>query len=73
MRKEDMLGRTDAELHPSRDEVEHFKFDDLRVLAARKALDIAEEHFTDATGTLRILADKRKGQASFVDKRGRQG
>lgn len=52
---ENLIGKTDAELNPNREEVEAFRRDDLEVLETMQDRFIAEEHVTDAAGRVRWL------------------
>jgi PAS domain S-box-containing protein len=69
---ENLIGRTDAELNPNREEVEAFRRDDLEVLETMQDRFIAEEHVTDAAGRVRWLQTVKRpiiesdGRASQV-------
>ncbi len=52
---EELLGKTDADFNPNREEVEHFLRDDLEVMETRRDKLIPEEAITDATGRVRML------------------
>ncbi|HLX11549.1 MAG TPA: PAS domain S-box protein, partial [Bacteroidota bacterium] len=52
---EDLLGKTDADFNPNREEVEHFRNDDLHVMDSMTEKFIAEEQITDAKGNVRYL------------------
>jgi PAS domain S-box-containing protein len=58
--REQILGRTDADINPDPQQVAQFRADDLKVLRERKELEISEEILTDAAGEHeRILATKK--------------
>jgi PAS domain S-box-containing protein len=69
---ENLIGKTDAELNPNREEVEAFRRDDLEVLETMQDRFIAEEHVTDAAGRVRWLQTVKRpiiesdGRASQV-------
>ena len=50
-----MIGKTDADFNPNRDEVEYFHRMDLEVIDNLQERFIAEEHLTDARGKVRWL------------------
>ena len=50
-----LIGKTDADFNPNRDEVEYFHRMDLEVIDKLQELFIAEEHLTDAQGRIRWL------------------
>jgi PAS domain S-box-containing protein len=52
---EDLIGKTDADFNPNREEVEFFHRMDLEVMNTLHERFIAEEHLTDARGNLRWL------------------
>ncbi len=52
---ENLLGKTDAEFNSNREEVEHFRRDDLDVMDSRRDKLILEEKITDAAGRVRLL------------------
>ena len=52
---EDLIGKTDADFNPNRDEVESFHRMDLEVIDTLKERFIPEEHLTDAQGNVRWL------------------
>jgi PAS domain S-box-containing protein len=52
---EDLIGRTDAELNPRRQEVEFFRRMDLEVMTTLQDRFIPEERLTDAKGKVRWL------------------
>jgi PAS domain-containing protein len=52
---EDLIGKTDADFNPNREEVEFFHRMDLEVMDTLKERFIPEEHLTDAQGEVRWL------------------
>src|SRR5262245_40908771 len=52
---EDLIGKTDADFNPNREEVEFFHRMDLEVIDTLKERFIPEEHLTDAQGNVRWL------------------
>jgi PAS domain S-box-containing protein len=52
---EGLIGKTDADFNPNRDEVEHFHRMDLEVIDHLQERFIPEEHLTDAQGNMRWL------------------
>jgi PAS domain S-box-containing protein len=52
---EDLIGKTDADFNPNREEVESFHRMDLEVIDTLKERFIPEEHLTDAQGNVRWL------------------
>jgi PAS domain S-box-containing protein len=50
-----LLGKTDADFNPNRDEVGHFREDDLRVIQSGRAKFIPEEKITEADGRIKYL------------------
>jgi PAS domain S-box-containing protein len=69
---ENLIGKTDSELNPNREEVEAFRRDDLEVLETMQDRFIAEERVTDADGRVRWLQTVKRpiiesnGQATQV-------
>jgi PAS domain S-box-containing protein len=53
---EKLVGMTDAEFAKSKDEVRHFRKDDLSVIESRRPRIIPEENITDAQGRTRVLS-----------------
>jgi len=51
----ELIGKTDADFNPLREEVEHFVKDDLEVIASGKPKDIPEEVLTDWQGRPRYV------------------
>ena len=51
----DLIGKTDADFNPNRDEVEHFRDDDLNVMDSKLIKFIPIEEITDASGKKRYL------------------
>jgi PAS domain S-box-containing protein len=64
---EDLIGKTDADFNPNRDEVESFHRMDLEVIDTLKERFIPEEHLTDAQGNVRWLQTVKR---PIVDKDG---
>ena len=52
---EELIGKTDADFNPHKDEVEHFLRDDLQVMDKGQPKEVPEEKITDSKGKLRIL------------------
>ena len=52
---EGLIGKTDADFNPNRDEVEYFHRMDLEVIDNLQERFVAEEHLTDARGQIRWL------------------
>jgi two-component system, LuxR family, sensor kinase FixL len=52
---ENLIGKSDADFNPNKEEVEAFRRDDQQVIDTLKERFIAEEHITDAKGRLRWL------------------
>jgi PAS domain S-box-containing protein len=52
---EELLGKRDADFNPSKDEIEHFRSDDLEVIESGRPKVISEETITDADGAVRWL------------------
>jgi PAS domain S-box-containing protein len=52
---EALIGKTDADFNPNRDEVEHFHRMDLEVIDNLQERFVPEEHLTDARGEIRWL------------------
>ena len=52
---ENLLGKTDADFNPDREEVEHFRMIDLEVMDTKREHFVAEERITDAHGKVRWL------------------
>ncbi len=52
---EDLIGKSDHDFNPNREEVEHFRKDDLEVMDSLKEKFVAEERITDASGRQRWL------------------
>ena len=52
---ENLIGKTDADFNPSREEVEFFRTKDLEVIDSLQPKFIAEERITDASGAVRWL------------------
>ena len=52
---EGLLGKTDADFNPNKEEVEWFRRDDLEVMDTRQEKFVPEEIITDATGRARWL------------------
>ncbi len=52
---EELIGKTDADFNPNKDEVEHFLRDDLQVIDSGRPKDIPEEKLTDSKGNIRIV------------------
>jgi PAS domain S-box-containing protein len=52
---EALVGRTDHDFNPNREEVEHFRRDDIEVMDRLEDKFIAEEKITDASGRVRWL------------------
>jgi PAS domain S-box-containing protein len=52
---DELIGKTDADFNPNRDEVEFFHRMDLEVMATLQERFIPEEHITDARGKVRWL------------------
>lgn len=51
----DLIGKTDADFNPNREEVEQFRRDDWQVMESRREKIIPEESITDAHGKVRWL------------------
>ena len=64
---EDLIGKTDADFNPNRDEVEFFHRMDLEVIDTLKERFIPEEHLTDAQGNVRWLQTVKR---PIIDKDG---
>jgi PAS domain S-box-containing protein len=64
---EDLIGKTDADFNPNREEVEFFHQMDLEVIDTLHERFIAEEHLTDARGNLRWLQTVKR---PIIDKNG---
>ena len=64
---EDLIGKTDADFNPNRDEVESFHRMDLEVIDTLKERFIPEEHLTDAQGNVRWLQTVKR---PIIDKDG---
>jgi len=52
---ENLIGKSDADFNPNRDEVEHFLRDDRQVIESGVVKIIPEEKITDANGQLHVL------------------
>ena len=52
---DELLGKTDADFNPNREEVEHFRRDDIEVMDTLKEKFIPEERITDASGNVHWL------------------
>jgi PAS domain S-box-containing protein len=52
---DDLIGKTDHEFNADREEVEHFRRDDLEVMDSLKDKFVPEEKITDASGQVRWL------------------
>jgi PAS domain S-box-containing protein len=52
---EELIGKTDANFNPNKDEVEHFLKDDLQVMDIGQPKYVPEEKITDSKGNIRIL------------------
>jgi len=52
---ENLIGKSDADFNPNRDEVEHFLRDDRQVIDSGVVKIIPEEKITDANGQLHVL------------------
>jgi PAS domain S-box-containing protein len=52
---DDLIGKTDADFNPNREEVEHFRAKDLEVIDSLQERFISEEVITDASGRTRWL------------------
>jgi PAS domain S-box-containing protein len=52
---QNLIGKTDADFNPNKEEVEHFLKDDLHVMDSLKERFIEEEKITDAAGNVRWL------------------
>jgi PAS domain S-box-containing protein len=52
---EKLIGKTDADFNPNKDEVKHFLRDDNEVMDSGQRKDIAEEIITDSAGRVRYL------------------
>ncbi|MBI1728374.1 MAG: PAS domain S-box protein [Candidatus Rokubacteria bacterium] len=69
---EALIGKSDADLNPNVEEVEHFRRDDLEVLETGRDKFILEERITDATGQERWLQTVKRaigpvgGTATYV-------
>jgi PAS domain S-box-containing protein len=57
---DNLIGKTDAELNPNREEVEVFRRDDQEVLETMQDRFIAEERLTDARGRVRWLQTMKR-------------
>ena len=64
---EDLIGKTDADFNPNREEVEFFHRMDLEVIDTLKERFIPEEHLTDAQGNVRWLQTVKR---PIIDKDG---
>src|SRR5882724_4564500 len=64
---EDLIGKTDADFNPNREEVEFFHRMDLEVIDTLKERFIPEEHLTDARGNVRWLQTVKR---PIIDKDG---
>jgi two-component system sensor kinase FixL len=64
---EDLIGKTDADFNPNREEVEFFHRMDLEVIDTLQERFIPEEHITDAHGKIRWLQTVKR---PIVDKDG---
>jgi len=69
---DDLIGKTDADINPNRDEVDKFREDDLRVIESRVEKFIPEEEFINRNGerrwiqTLKIPIAGENGSAEQV-------
>jgi PAS domain S-box-containing protein len=52
---DNLIGRTDTDFNPNKDEIEFFRRDDQEVIDTLQERFIAEEHITDAQGRVRWL------------------
>ncbi|MFC1553600.1 PAS domain S-box protein [candidate division KSB1 bacterium] len=52
---EDLIGRTEEEFNPVKDEVDHFQRTDREVIEYKKELEFPEEKITDYSGKIRYL------------------
>jgi PAS domain S-box-containing protein len=57
---DDIVGKTDADLNPNLEEVEHFRRDDLEVIDSLQEKFIPEEAITDAAGNVRWLQTSKR-------------
>ena len=67
---ENLIGKTDADFNLNNDEVESFRRADLEVIETLHERFIAEEHITDAKGTVRWLQTVKRpivGKNGFAD------
>ena len=67
---ENLIGKTDADFNLNKDEVESFRRADLEVIDTLHERFIAEEHITDAKGTVRWLQTVKRpivGKNGFAD------
>jgi len=53
---EDLIGKDDSDFNLNKEETEHFKNEDLKVINSRKAKYNIEETITDASGATRIVS-----------------
>ncbi len=65
---ENLLGKTDADFNPNKDEVEFFRRMDLEVMDSKQVRFIPEEKITDASGKLRWLQTVK---IPIIDKEGK--
>lgn len=56
----DLIGRSDHDFNPNREQVEHFRRDDLEVMDGLKDKFIPEEKITDASGAVRWLQTTKR-------------
>ena len=57
--KDEIVGKTDAELNPDKEQVERFVEADRYVISKEKPIDIPEEELTDARGNKRTLTTRK--------------
>ncbi len=58
-RKDEIIGKTDADVNPDKEQVARFVKDDTHVITNEEAIDIPEEVLTDAQGNERTLTAKK--------------